>query len=84
MRCSWSIGLHGIYPIILLIWAICVSADEAGAFCEAVEERGISSQISVNYCMLQFQMDRVDKLVALLAKRVDDRRRMSATPGSNR
>ena len=68
----------------LHIYHMCVSTDEAGNFCEAVEERGISSQISVNYCMLQFQMDRVDKLVALLAKRVDDRRQMSTTPGSNR
>ena len=33
---------------------------------------------------MQFQMDRVDKLVALLGKRVDDRRRTSATSGSNR
>ena len=32
------------------IWQY-VYADEAGNFCEAVEERGISSQISVNYCI---------------------------------
>ena len=34
--------------------------------------------------IMRFQMDRVDKLVALLAKRVDNRRQMSSTSGSNR
>ena len=43
---------------------------------------GFKKKTVVN--MMRFQMDRVDKLVALLAKRVDNRRQMSSTSGSNR